>query len=225
MKNILIGIGILIVIVAVLFIFGGTSFTNNESSTAPNTESMTVETTVTPGTYTVAPEQSKFNWAGQKPFIDGYVNSGTIAVTEGTIEVGEATASGSFVLDMNTLEVGLTAKKPGQEGALEGHLKVATYPTATFVITNVTPTENTMTSSEYVVTGNLTMKGVTNEISFPARIYQTADGNVHAEADTEIDRTRWGITVGSGSFFDNLGDNLIDDMVAISFSLVATPEN
>ncbi|MCA9366166.1 YceI family protein, partial [Candidatus Kaiserbacteria bacterium] len=101
------------------------------------------------GTYTVNAEQSEFTWAGKKPLIDGYINSGTIAMSEGTITVGESEASGNFVLDMNTLNVGLTAKKPGQEGTLEGHLKgerwfdVATYPTATFVITDVSPTAQT----------------------------------------------------------------------------------
>lgn len=185
---------------------------------------------VTAGTYSVDAESSEFNWAGKKPLIDGYINSGTIAVTEGEIVVGENTASGSFTLDMDTLSVGLTATKPGSEGTLEQHLKgerwfnVSAYPTAEFTITNVTPTANSETTFEYMVTGDLTMKGVTNEISFPATIYQTADGLVHAKAKTEIDRTKWGITSGSGNFFESLGDNVIDDMVAISFAVVASAE-
>lgn len=229
MKNIFLVIGVIIIIGGLVFLFGGASFNGNGTEEAGETstsqESVSV---VTSGTYTVDPAQSEFEWAGQKPLIDGYVNSGTIDITEGTISVGDSEASGSFVLDMNTLRVGLTAQKPGQEGALEGHLKnerwfdVASYPTAEFVITNVTPTADSDATFEYTVTGDLTFKGTTNEISFPARIYQSEDGLLHAEAVTEINRTRWGLTSGSGNFFENLGDNLVADEVAISFSVVAT---
>lgn len=202
-------------------------FMSPSPSVTTEPEGDTEGSVVTPGTYTVSPEQSEFRWAGQKPLIDGYVNSGTIALSEGSISVGENEATGTFTLDMNSIHVGLTAQKPGREGALEDHLKgdrwfdVATYPTATFVITSVVPTE---TALVYTVTGDLTMKGTTHEVTFPAQIYQTQDGLLHAKADLEVDRTLWGITSGSGNFFEDLGDNLIDDMVLLSFSLVAEAE-
>jgi hypothetical protein len=59
---------------------------------------------------------------------------------------------------------------------------------------------------------------------FPARVYQNALGQLVAEAGLEFDRTLWGITAGSGSFFDNLADNVIDDMVVLSFLLIAEPQ-
>ena len=65
------------------------------------------------------------------------------------------------------------------------------------------------------------MKDHTHEVSFPATIYQAVDGTVVASASFAIDRTVWGITSGSGSFFDDLADNVIDDMVSLSFSLTA----
>jgi hypothetical protein len=40
-------------------------------------------------------------------------------------------------------------------------------------------------------------------------------------ADTEIDRSRWNIRYGSPSFFNDLGDNAIGDMVDISIDLTA----
>jgi polyisoprenoid-binding protein YceI len=181
------------------------------------------------GTYTVDTARSDMTWAGKKPLIDGYINSGTIGLSSGTMTVGEGTATGSFTIDMNTIQVGLTATKPGSEGALENHLKgkgwfdVATHPTAMFVITGVTPMDDSDTTLIYTVTGNLTLKGITNEISFPAKI-SFVDGELRAEAQTEIDRTRWGLTAGSGNFFENLGDNLIADEIAIGFSIIATPQ-
>lgn len=185
---------------------------------------------VSPGSYEVVADQSSVGWAGKKPLVEGYVNAGSIAVTDGTIVVAEDSATGTFTVDMNTLSVSETPTKPGQENALEGHLKgerwfdVATYPTATFAIDRVTPRADSETTFVYDVTGELTMKGQTHEVTFPATIYKDAEGMLHAHADFEIDRTKWGITAGSGSFFDGLADNVIDDMVALSFDVVAVAE-
>ncbi len=192
--------------------------------TSPTADGATV---VQPGTYTVVADKSIVHWAGKKPLVEGYVDSGTIGVKEGTITSTADTASGSFVIDMTSLRVGLTAKKPGMESKLEEHLKkgdffdVTTYPTAKFVITKVTPRSDSATTFMYDVTGDLTMKGKTNAITFPAKIFMK-DGMIVAEATTAIDRTKWGITFGSKSFFDNLADNFIDDMVQLDFTLVAT---
>lgn len=184
------------------------------------------------GVYVVRTAESVVNWAGKKPLIEGYINSGSLAVSEGQITVAMDSATGSFVVDMDTLSVSDTPTKPGAENTLEGHLKsdrwfnVAEYPTATFEIVEVTPREDSQDTFIYDVRGNLTMKGETGELSFPAEIYLGDDGMLHAKADFEFDRTKWGITSGSGSFFDDLADNVIDDMVALSFDLVAeyTPE-
>jgi len=182
---------------------------------------------VTEGLYKVLPSASTLTWAGKKPLVSGYINSGSIAITDGDITVTDGLATGAFIIDMNTLSVSQTPAKPGQESALEGHLQgerwfdVAQYPTASFEITKVTPRADSDTTRVYDVTGNLTMKGATDELSFPAEIYVDDMGMLRAIAGFEFDRTKWGITAGSGSFFDNLADNVVDDMVALSFSLVA----
>jgi polyisoprenoid-binding protein YceI len=64
------------------------------------------------------------------------------------------------------------------------------------------------------------MKGQTNEITFPATIGMQGDSLV-VRADTEIDRSRWNIRYGSPSFFNDLGDSAIGDMVDISVDLTA----
>ena len=135
--------------------------------------------------------------------------------------------SAEFVIDMNTLSVSGTPAKPGRESALEEHLKgerwfnISEYPTAMFAIRGIVPREESAEKNLYDVTGELTMKGKTGQLTFPAKIYMSEDGSLHAIADFEFDRTQWGITAGSGSFFDNLADNVIDDMVSLSFHLVA----
>jgi len=183
---------------------------------------------VTEGEYTILANESTVRWAGKKPLIEGYVNTGSFSLSEGTIDVvSPEEATGTFTINMETLSVTATPKKPGQESALEGHLKgerwfdAAQYPTATFEITQVTPETSEEKKFAYSVVGNLTLKGQTHEVTFPATIYQDADGLLHATASFEIDRTQWGITSGSASFFDNMADNAIDDMVALSFEIVA----
>jgi len=199
--------------------------TITDTDTDTDTESDSNKSQISEGDYTVDVEASKVNWAGKKPLIDGYTNSGTLDLIEGNISVTDNNASGNFSIDMETLKVGLTAKKLDQETALEGHLKgerwfdVATYPTATFMINSIEVVS--AADFTYNINGELTMKGETHDVVFPATIYENADGVLMAEASTEIDRTKWNITAGSGSFFDNLADNVIDDMISLSFVLVA----
>jgi polyisoprenoid-binding protein YceI len=235
MKNIILIISVLLLIAVAATLwaqFNGSQTTdkNLTNEQTMNTEDNSVSqdnTVVTDGTYTVIEEQSSVRWAGKKPLLDGYVNSGSIAVDSGVISVSDNTATGTFTIDMTTLSVSETPTKPGKESALEGHLQgsgwfdVETYPTAQFEIVEVTEQPNSAQTFVYDVRGNLTMKGQTHEITFPATIYLDSEGLLHAQADTEFDRTVWGITAGSGSFFDNLADNVVADEVALSFELVA----
>lgn len=202
------------------------STSTTEESANESNESVTRQV-VTEGVYEVQAEESTIFWAGKKPLIEGYVNRGSIGATDGTIEVEEDTATGIFTMDMNTLSVSETPTKPGSENALEGHLKgeswfdVENHPEASFAITEVETLPDSETTFQYNITGELTMKGVTETLSFPATIYADENDTLYAEAEFEFDRTRWGITFGSDSFFNNLADNAIDDMVSLSFNLVA----
>ena len=56
-----------------------------------------------------------------------------------------------------------------------------------------TPSENVATDFTYEIQGELTMKGQTHEIVFPATVYQDESGKLHALADFEFDRTKWGL--------------------------------
>jgi polyisoprenoid-binding protein YceI len=221
-----IAIGVIVGIIIV--IIGFFAWSPDAPATVTEGNQVTGEkAVVTEGKYTVRPTESSVSWAGKKPLIEGYVNSGSIGVADGSITVGSSTATGVFSIDMNTLSVSATPTKPGKESTLAGHLKgegwfnVATYPKASFAITEVKKRSDSDTTFLYDVRGNLTLKGKTGELTFPASIYLDDTGLLHASAEFEFDRTKWGITSGSKSFFDNLADNAIDDMVALSFHLVA----
>ena len=75
---------------------------------------------------------------------------------------------------------------------LETHLKqgffaVEKFPTSTFVIK-----ATDRISGQLYIIGDLTLKGVTKQITFPAEI-DYEDDSVIAKADFFIDRREWGV--------------------------------
>jgi polyisoprenoid-binding protein YceI len=77
--------------------------------------------------------------------------------------------------------------------------------------------------NQYIVTGKLTIKGITNKISFPATV-NINNGGLTANGTAKIDRAQYDIKYNSGSFFKDLGDKMIYDDFEIEFDLVANAE-
>jgi len=139
---------------------------------------------------------STLGWTGSKMVGIGS-HSGTIAISEGSINVenGNITA-GSFTVDMKKIvctDSGLpaefNAKLIGHLGA-DDFFNVEKFPTAKFEITGVKAEasgENT-----HVISGNLTLRDSTKNISFPAAVTISADG-VTAKGKTTINRLDWGV--------------------------------
>lgn len=152
-------------------------------------------------------------WKGYK--VTGS-HEGTINLKSGFLTFNDnKLTGGEFVMDMNTI---VTTDLQGEyKGKLEGHLKsddffgVEKHPTAKLVISKVDATGK----NSYKITGNLTIKGITNVITFDLSVY----GN-NANAALKIDRTKYDVRYGSTSFFDNLKDKAIYD----EFDLVADLE-
>ncbi|WP_131539268.1 YceI family protein [Pedobacter nototheniae] len=168
-----------------------------------------------PVTYTVDAAKSTITWIGKK--VTGSHN-GTITLKSGSLNVdGKNVTGGTFTIDMNSIKDADGSEK------LEGHLKAddffgtAKFPTSTFVITKVAGSGANVT-----VSGNLTIKGITKPLTFPATVAVNADGTVSALAGKIlVDRTKYDIRYGSKSFFDSIGDKAIDDNFEISVKLVA----
>lgn len=173
-----------------------------------------------PVTYTVDAAKSTITWIGRK--VTGSHN-GTITLKSGSLNVdGKKVTGGSFVIDMTSIK-NVDIKDAEGVAKLEGHLKaddffgVTKFPTCNFVITKVAGNGANVT-----VSGNLTIKGVTKPLSFPATVAVNADGTVSALAGKIIvDRTKYDIRYGSKSFFDSLGDKAIDDEFELNVKLVA----
>jgi hypothetical protein len=70
------------------------------------------------------------------------------------------------------------------------------------------------------ITGNLTIKGKTNPLSFPAKV-GVKSGIAAASATATADRTKYDIKFRSKSFFESLGDKAIDDTFTLTFNVIA----
>ena len=93
------------------------------------------------------------------------------------------------------------------------------YPDAAFVSTAVAHASG----SKYIVKGKLTIKGITNEVSFPATIIINKN-KIIAIAKISVDRTKFDIKIRSKSFFENLGDNVIYDNFDLDVTFLANGE-
>jgi polyisoprenoid-binding protein YceI len=170
--------------------------------------------------YTVDTSASSFAWTARK--VVGPHN-GTIDISEGTLIANDEgqLIGGEFTADMTTI-VDLDIQDEKMNQMLTNDLKsenffdVEKFPTATFTITNIAKEDG----ATYQVAGDMTIRGITQNISFPAEI--TVEGDqIRATANVELDRTLFDIKFRSGKFFSDLGDKLIDDMFQLEINLVA----
>lgn len=141
---------------------------------------------------------------------------GTINLKEGTlIFKGNALKGGSFIVDMNTIVT--TDLEGDYKNQLEGHLRsedffgVEKFKTAFLVFKKIKST----VKDQYIVTADLTIKGITKPITCTIAV----KGN-SAKTVLNVDRTKYGIKYGSGSFFSDLGDKTISDEFILDVNLV-----
>ncbi len=174
--------------------------------------------------YKVDAQKSKITWTGKK--VTGQ-HTGNVSIENGDVYVnGSNLELANIKLNMNSITcTDLTAEEWNQK--LIGHLKsedffsVEKFPQATFEATGF---KTGAGKDQYIVTGKLTIKGITQDISFPATV-KVENGRILANGTASIDRTKYNIQYGSGSFFKGLGDNMIYDEFEIEFTLVAASEN
>lgn len=174
----------------------------------------------------IDPAASNVEWLGQKITGDGHY--GTINVKSGEFFVFDGQIlGGTVIIDMTTIQV-VDITDPAPAASLKGHLEsddffsVASFPEANIQMVRVEPIEGAAADApNYRITGNLTIKGITHGIVFDARIDHT-EGNIEGFADFSFDRAKFDVRFGSGSFFQNLGDNLINDNINLKIRLAAT---
>lgn len=179
--------------------------------------------------YAVLTDADEISWRGYKTFSDDQ-HTGVIQVSEGNFKVDNgALVGGEFTIDMNSISS--TDMEGEYKQKLEGHLKSAdffavdSFPTATFVITDVVAVEP-VDSSEVThnVSGNLTMRGVTKGITFGAKVSMD-DNNVSLNAtNVVLDRSQWNVRFRSTSFaefVDLAKENVIDNALELQINIQA----
>lgn len=173
-------------------------------------------------TYKVQPQLSTLGWTGKKV---GGQHVGTIELKDGTVQVkGSQIVGGTFVADMASLK-NTDLTDADYNAKLVGHLKsedffgVEKNPTATFVITSIKPLKGDAAGNNATITGNLTIKGKTNPLSFPAKV-GVKNGVAAATGTATIDRSKYDVKYGS-TFFGAAADKAIDDNFQLSFNVIA----
>jgi polyisoprenoid-binding protein YceI len=164
--------------------------------------------------FNVNVENSKLTWKGYKPTGD---HTGTVTLASGNIAVkNNKLTGGSFVADMSSI------KDTDGSAKLEGHLKsedffdIAVYPTAKF---DITKTE--VKGTKIHVTGNMTIKGITKQIAFPATLTVNKE-NVTLISDTfQINRADFNVKYKSKTFFNDLKDKFVNDDFDFQVTIVA----
>lgn len=181
---------------------------------------------VTGQTFAVDTTVSKIRFTGNGV---GKNHPGIFTVSSGTVAVSnDQITGGSFTINIASMKM----EEEGDmfQNKLRGHLlsgdffDAAKFGTAKFEITNVVPyVKNDKDSSvvegaNFAVSGNLTLKEDSKNITFPARI--DLDGNtLKAKGNFNIDRTQWRMNYGNDK---TLGDKFISETVNIELDLQAT---
>lgn len=164
--------------------------------------------------YNVDTAQSSLIWKGTK--VTGF-HEGTVDIKSGSLLVdSEAISGGNFVLDMNTISS--TDLEGEYKGNLDGHLKnedffnVTEFPEATFQITQVTAGAS---ANNVVIAGNLTIKGISKNVTFDATVEELTETTVKVKADFNITRADWGVNYAGKE------DDLISKEINFKVNLVA----
>lgn len=160
--------------------------------------------------FTVNADNSNVIWTathkgGLNPRFGTTKTTGTLSVEDGSL------TSGVLTSDINTLTTNPKSVDPaatdGKTSAdLDMHLKsadffdVAKYPTVKFEITKVADlapgTESKTEGANKTISGNLTIKDKTVNVTFPAKV-EVTDNEASLMAKFTINRKDWGLAYGT----------------------------
>jgi len=161
--------------------------------------------------------KSKIEWYASKKV--GGSHTGEILLKSGHLELKDGKyVKGHFIVDMNTI-TNNDLKKKTLNDKLVNHLKsddffgIEKFPTAKLNIINISD----FTNNKAIALGDLTIKGRTERISFEI----TKNNNTYS-TKLEIDRSKFDVRYGSDSFFDNLGDKVINDIFILNIVINIT---
>lgn len=158
--------------------------------------------------YAITPENSKVEFTGSK--VTGKHDGGFKQFAGEIHTAGNTVSHAKVTIQTDSLF--------SDNDRLTGHLKspdffdTAKHPTAVFETTNISGT-----GADAKVTGNLTLHGVTKQITFPANI-EVKDDAVTVKADFSIKRFDFDMK------YPGKADDLIREDVVLRLDVKATPK-
>ncbi len=177
---------------------------------------MTLPTGLSAGTYTIDPTHSQASFTVRHAGISKV--RGTIAITDGNLTVADDVEASTVTaeLDAASVNTGDTSR--------DAHLRSAdfwdadTKPTWTFASTAVK-----VDGDEWIVTGDLTINGVTNPVELATEFSGAAtdpfgNARVGFEATTEVSRRDFGLTWNAAL---EAGGVLVGDKIKIALDISA----
>ena len=163
--------------------------------------------------FSIELEKSNIQWKGAK--LTG-AHTGSIKFQEGNIVLKDGKlVGGKFIVDMKTINNDDLSGR--SKNRLVNHLKsddffgVDQHPTSTLIFKEL----NLVDSNQYNIIADLTIKGITQPVEFVVNI-----DDRQGSAKLVIDRSKYNVRYGSKSFFDNLGDKVINDEFEITVNVV-----
>lgn len=190
-----------------------------------NEQSFEPTSTLRDGAYPIDTKSSMLEWIGRNL---NKRHHGRIAIQAGELVVtGGKLSTGNIVLDMTTIS-NLDLQDSYWHDMLIRHLKsddffeVERFPIASFTLNRwEVQADASPEAPEGVVTGDMTIKGVTRPVSFPATVVPQQDGSIQAHAVFDIDRTLWDVCYGSCKMFEHLGMHLVHHMISLELFISA----
>lgn len=190
-------------------------FNRTKDETVTETPSVAVENIS--GDYTLDPSHTRIGFSARHAMVTKV--RGHFDQFEGTAHVDTVTPANSSV----TVTIAAASVTTGNEQR-DGHLKtpdffdIANHPQITFVSTNVE-----RDGSEWAITGDLTINGVTKPVTIPFEETGSAKdpfGNTRVgfEGDVTIDRTDWNLSFNAAL---ETGGVLVSEKVKLEFDISA----
>jgi polyisoprenoid-binding protein YceI len=207
-------------------IFFATSCSNNTNQVEATDEQEVVTANESSLTLNIDTEASTVKWVGSK--VLGNSHNGTVNISGGEVAIeGGMIIAGNFTIDMNSITNNdLPVDGDYNQARLVGHLKsndffnVEEYPTSSFEITSVTASSDDA-GNTHVIAGNLIIRGISKNITFPANVSVTESG-LSAKAKFAFNRLDWGVNWDKekvDGFMDKVVSQAKDDFVKNAIEL------
>lgn len=168
------------------------------------------------GQYTMNPKATVVQWKGKKL---GVTEMGLVPIRACTISIENGQlVSGNVVMEMNgiktTSQEGVVARNLTEHLRSSDFFDVQNHPTAAFIFES----GRTDGRGGLVFNGKLNIKGISKPVS--GNLSFGSSDPLVATVDMTFNRADFDVRYGSGSFFDNLGDDMISDEVSLQIALV-----